>query len=145
MQKVADLYEKKIEEKDEEIQSLIASDVKRKLTGSSGAKVVVAFNSDETKKTTIDSVPLNDAPAHYQYLSEEARGKILLGHSITSGLLFGIPSSNGFSSNADAIGPVAGRSPKMFFLGRKFVKTYSNGKSKAEKIWLDSFKKYQNL
>jgi len=88
---------------DEEKQSLIASDVKRKLTGSSGAKVVVAFNSDETKKTTIDSVPLNDAPAHYQYLSEEARGKILLGHSVTSGLLFGVPSNNGFSSNADEL------------------------------------------
>jgi len=88
---------------DEEKQSIIASDVKRKLTGSSGAKVVVAFNSDETKKTTIDSVPLNDAPAHYQYLSEEARGKILLGHSVTSGLLFGIPSANGFSSNADEL------------------------------------------
>jgi len=88
---------------DEEKQSIIASDVKRKLTGSSGAKVVVAFNSDETKKTTIDSVPLNDAPAHYQYLSEEARGKILLGHSVTSGLLFGIPANNGFSSNADEL------------------------------------------
>jgi hypothetical protein len=88
---------------DEEKQSLIASDVKRKLTGSNGAKVVVAFNSDETKKTTIDSVPLNDAPAHYQYLSEEARGKILLGHSVTSGLLFGVPANNGFSSNADEL------------------------------------------
>jgi hypothetical protein len=88
---------------DEEKQGLIAADVKRKLAGSSGAKIVVAFNSDETKKTTIDSVPLNDAPAHYQYLSEEARGKILLGHSITSGLLFGIPSNNGFSSNADEL------------------------------------------
>ena len=88
---------------DEEKMSLQAADVKRKLTGSNGAKVVVSFNSDETKKTTIDSVPLNDAPAHYQYLSEEARGKILLGHSITSGLLFGIPSNNGFSSNADEL------------------------------------------
>ena len=88
---------------DEEKMALQAADVKRKLTGSTGAKIVVAFNSDETKKTTIDSVPLNDAPAHYQYLSEEARGKILLGHSITSGLLFGIPSSNGFSSNADEL------------------------------------------
>lgn len=88
---------------DEEKQGLIASDVKRKLSGSNGAKIVVAFNSDETKKTTIDSVPLNDAPAHYQYLSEESRGKILLGHSITSGLLFGIPSNNGFSSNADEL------------------------------------------
>jgi hypothetical protein len=88
---------------DEEKMALQAADVKRKLTGASGAKIVVSFNSDETKKTTIDNVPLNDAPAHYQYLSEEARGKILLGHNVTSGLLFGIPSANGFSSNADEL------------------------------------------
>jgi hypothetical protein len=81
---------------DEEKMSLQAADVKRKLTGASGAKIVVSFNSDETKKTTIDNVPLNDAPAHYQYLSEEARGKILLGHNVTSGLLFGIPSAFDF-------------------------------------------------
>jgi len=88
---------------DEEKMAIQAADVKRKLTGASGAKIVVSFNSDETKKTTIDNVPLNDAPAHYTYLSEESRGKILLGHSVTSGLLFGIPSSNGFSSNADEL------------------------------------------
>jgi len=88
---------------DEEKMALQAADVKSKLTGASGAKIVVSFNSDETKRTTIDNVPLNDAPAHYTYLSEESRGKILLGHSITSGLLFGIPSSNGFSSNADEL------------------------------------------
>jgi hypothetical protein len=46
----------------------------------------------------------------------------------------------GFSSDADDMGPVAGRSPKMFFLGRKFAKTYSDGKSTSEKIWLDSLK-----
>jgi hypothetical protein len=39
----------------------------------------------------------------YEYLSEEARGKILLSHGVTSGLLFGIPSANGFSSNADEL------------------------------------------
>jgi hypothetical protein len=88
---------------DEEKMSLQASDVKKKLTGASGAKIVVSFNSDETKKTTIDNVPLNDAPAHYTYLSEESRSKILLGHNVTSGLLFGIPSANGFSSNADEL------------------------------------------
>lgn len=46
----------------------------------------------------------------------------------------------GFSSSADDIGPVAGRSPKMFFLGRKFAKTYSDGEPTTEKIWLDSLK-----
>jgi len=88
---------------DEEKQALISNDVKRKTSGSHGVKTIVAFNNDETKKTTIDSVPLNNAPEHYQYLSEESRGKILLGHGVTSGLLFGIPSANGFSSNADEL------------------------------------------
>ena len=88
---------------DAEQRQIEADKVKKQLSGSKGAKIVVAFNSDETKKTTIDSVPLNDAPAHYSYLSEEARGKILLGHGVTSGLLFGIPSANGFSSNADEL------------------------------------------
>jgi hypothetical protein len=88
---------------DEEKQELISNDVKRKTSGSHGVKTIVAFNNDETKKTTIDSVPLNNAPEHYSYLSEESRGKILLGHGVTSGLLFGIPSANGFSSNADEL------------------------------------------
>ena len=88
---------------DEEKQSLIVSNVTKKLTGQNGLKVIVAFNSDETKKTTVDNIPLDNAPEHYAYLSEEARGKILLGHGVTSGLLFGIPSANGFSSNADEL------------------------------------------
>lgn len=88
---------------DQEKRELIASEVSAKLTGSKGKKVVVAFNNDETKKTTIDSIPLNDAPKHYEYLSEESRSKILLAHGVVSGLQFGIPSNNGFTSNADEL------------------------------------------
>ena len=81
----------------------MVNDVKRTLTGSKGKKVVVSFNSDETKKTTVDSIPLNDAPEHYSYLSEECQRKIMLGHNVTSPLLFGVASTNGFSSNADEL------------------------------------------
>lgn len=88
---------------DEKKRELIEQNVQSKATGSKGKKTIVSFNIDETKKTTIDSIPLNDAPKHYEYLSEEARGKILLGHNVTSGLIFGIPSANGFSSNADEL------------------------------------------
>ena len=88
---------------DEEKQELITTKVKSKLTGASGDKVIIAFNNDETKKTTVDNIPLDNAPEHYAYLSEEARSKILLGHGVTSGLLFGIASANGFSSNADEL------------------------------------------
>jgi len=88
---------------DEEKRELISRQVTSTLTGSKGKKVVVSFNNDETKKTTLDSVPLNEAPKHYEYLSEESRSKILLGHGVVSGLQFGIPSANGFSSNADEL------------------------------------------
>ena len=88
---------------DEEKQQITASKVKNTLTGSNGKKVVVAFNEDKDHKTTVDSIPLNDAPAHYSYLSEECMRKIMLGHNVTSPLLFGIASTNGFSSNADEL------------------------------------------
>ena len=87
----------------EEQQDLIAQKVMGKLTGSKGEKVIVAFNQNSESKTTIDDVPLNDAPDHYTYLSEECLRKIMLGHNVTSPLLFGIASSNGFSSNADEL------------------------------------------
>ena len=88
---------------DEEKQEIIKNKIMNKLTGANGLKVIVSFNNDETAKTTVDNIPLDNAPEHYAYLSEEARSKILLGHGITSGLLFGIPSANGFSSNADEL------------------------------------------
>jgi hypothetical protein len=87
----------------EEQQSIITNKVNAQLTGSKGLKTIVAFNADETKKTTVDSLPLNDAPEHYSYLSEECLRKIMLGHNVTSPLLFGIATSTGFSSNADEL------------------------------------------
>jgi len=82
----------------------VADDVKRKLTGAKGQKTIVSFNQDETKKTTVDDIPLNDAPQHYEYLSKECEGKILVGHNITSPMLVGVVTDNqGFSSNADEI------------------------------------------
>ena len=87
----------------EEQQDLISQKVLSKLTGSKGQKVIVAFNQNQESKTTVDDIPLNDAPDHYTYLSEECLRKIMLGHNVTSPLLFGIASANGFSSNADEL------------------------------------------
>ena len=87
----------------EEQQSIISQKVLNKLTGSRGQKVIIAFNDNSESKTTVDDIPLNDAPEHYTYLSEECLRKIMLGHNVTSPLLFGVASSNGFSSNADEL------------------------------------------
>lgn len=86
------------EQKDE-----IARNVINKLTGSTGKKVVVSFNESQETQTTIDAIPLNNAPEHYQYLADECRSKILTGHCVTSPLIFGIATTTGFSSNADEL------------------------------------------
>lgn len=85
----------------DEMKDEISAQVISKLTGSKGKKVVISFNENESTKTTIDTVPLNDAPEHYQYLSDESTFKILRSHNVTTPLLFGVSVATGFSSNAD--------------------------------------------
>jgi hypothetical protein len=77
--------------------------VKNKLTGSKGERVIISFNNNRDQATEVVDIPLNDAPQHYEYLSDECMRKIMLGHNVTSPLLFGVSSSNGFSSNADEL------------------------------------------
>ena len=77
--------------------------VKQTVTGSRGKRIIISFNHSEAEKTTVDDIPLNDAPQHYEYLSEECSRKIMLGHQVTSPLIFGMATSTGFSSNADEL------------------------------------------
>jgi hypothetical protein len=89
---------------DREKQLQVKSDVLNKLTGSQGEKVIVAFNNNAESKTTIDDIPLNDAPQHYEYLSNECIKKLIISHRITSPLLLGIKDGNsGLGNNADEI------------------------------------------
>jgi hypothetical protein len=88
----------------EEKRKEVANDVKRKLTGSKGDKVIVSFNASAENKTTVDDIPLNDAPAHYEYLSTECFEKLIVGHRVTSPMLLGIrESGGGLGNNADEI------------------------------------------
>ena len=89
---------------DKEKQLQVKNDVMRKLTGSRGEKVVIAFNNNAESKTTVDDMPLNDAPQHYEYLSNECSNKLIVAHRVTSPLLLGIRTeNNGLGSNADEI------------------------------------------
>ena len=89
---------------DREKQLQIKSDVMQKLTGSRGEKVIIAFNNNAETKTTIDDVPLDNAPAHYEYLSSECATKLMVAHRVTSPLLLGIrDGNNGLGNNADEI------------------------------------------
>lgn len=89
---------------DREKQLQIKNDVMHKLTGSRGEKVIVAFNNNAEQKTTIDDIPLDNAPAHYEYLANECATKLMVGHRVTSPLLLGIrDGNNGLGNNADEI------------------------------------------
>ena len=82
----------------------ITRDVKNKLTGSRGQKVIVAFGESADNQVTVDDISLNDAPSHYEYLANEAMHKILVGHRVTSPMLLGIKDGgNGLASNSDEI------------------------------------------
>lgn len=88
------------EEKREEI----SADVKRKLTGAKGQKVIVSFNSSKENATEVTDIPLNDAPQHYEYLAKECFEKLVVGHRVTSPMLLGVrDTGGGFSNNADEI------------------------------------------
>lgn len=88
---------------DIETQNLLQSQIKNKLTGSKGQRVIIGFNNNKETATTVEDIPLNDAPDHYQFLATECEKKIMVSHSITSGLLLGLGSANGFGSNADEL------------------------------------------
>lgn len=88
----------------EEKREQIANDVKQKLTGSKGQKTIVSFNASKENQTEVIDVPLNDAPAHYEYLAKECFEKLIEGHKVTSPMLLGIrDTGGGFSNNADEI------------------------------------------
>ena len=89
----------------EEKMQQIKSQVMNKMTGANGDKVIIAFNHDQNQKTTVDNIPLDDAPEHYSFLSEECSKKIMLTHRVTSPLLIGLRdmSGGGLGSNADEI------------------------------------------
>ena len=89
----------------EEKMQTLKNQVINRLTGSQGEKVIVAFNHNAEQKTTVDSIPVQQAPELYEYLSEECSKKIMLTHRITSPLLIGLRDSSGggLGSNSEEI------------------------------------------
>ena len=89
---------------DQEKMQMIKNDVMSKLTSARGEKVIVAFNANLESKTTVDDIPLNDAPQHYEYLSNECFRKLIVGHRLTSPMLVGIrDGNNSLGNNAEEI------------------------------------------
>jgi hypothetical protein len=74
-----------------------------RLSGASNAgKFLMTFNEDPTRAPQIESFPISDADKQYEFLSDETAKQIMIGHRITSPLLFGIRDvGGGFGSNKD--------------------------------------------
>lgn len=88
----------------QQIQREMKQKVIANLTGATGQKVMVNFNKNGETATTMERFALDNAPDHYQYLADECRNKLIVGHRITSPLLIGVrEAGSGFGSNADEI------------------------------------------
>jgi hypothetical protein len=87
-----------------ETQESIEKKINQKFSGSSNTgKAIIAFNESAETKADIEAIHLPDAHAQYQFLSDEAREKIMLGHGIVSPILLGIKDNTGFGNNAEEL------------------------------------------
>lgn len=72
------------------------------LTGSSNAgATIVSFNDNFENRTTIETIPVEDAYSQFQFLSNECRTMIMMSHKVNDPSLFGLPLPTGFSSAAE--------------------------------------------
>ena len=87
-----------------ETQDEIERKIYNKFSGSSNAgKFIIAFNESQETKADLEPIHLPDAHAQYQFMSDEAREKIMLGHGVTSPILLGIKDNTGFGNNAEEL------------------------------------------
>ena len=85
----------------EETQELIEHKIYDKFSGSSSAgKFILTFNESVETQADLQPIHLPDAHAQYQFLADESREKIMLGHGIVSPMLLGIKDNTGFGNNA---------------------------------------------
>jgi len=88
----------------EETQAALERKIYDKFSGSGNAgKFIIAFNESAETKADIEPIHLPDAHAQYQFMSDEATQKIMLGHGIVSPILLGIKDNTGFGNNAEEL------------------------------------------
>ncbi len=69
----------------------IRSDIERQLAGATNAgKFIVTYSDSPERKPDFEPFPLSDADKQYQFLSEEVVAKIMVGHRVTSPMMFGV-------------------------------------------------------
>lgn len=84
----------------------IERQINAKFSGSSNAgRILLTFNDSRDTAPEIIPINSNDNAESYQFLSTETTRKVLTGHRVVSGLLFGVKSGegSGFGNNADEL------------------------------------------
>jgi hypothetical protein len=81
----------------------IESLIENKFTGTRNAgRFMISFNDNVESKPTIETITTDNLHEKYKYVADYAQDRILVGHRITSPLLFGIRTvANGFSSQSE--------------------------------------------
>ena len=82
----------------------IERNIQNKFSGTSNAgKFILNFSDGANTAANITPIQLSDAHNQYQFLSDEAMRKIMVGHRIISPMLLGIKDNSGFGNNADEL------------------------------------------
>jgi hypothetical protein len=85
------------EDQEEAERSILA-----KTTGSSNAgTVIISVQDNKENATTVEQIIIADAYNQYEWLSNEARDKILMAHKVVNPILFGVKDGGGLGNNAD--------------------------------------------
>ncbi len=89
---------------DENARYEIEQRIAQKFAGTSNAgRFILAFNDSKEMAADVTPVSLSDAADQYQFLSDEASKKLMVGHRVTSPMLLGIKDQTGLGNNAEEL------------------------------------------
>lgn len=92
------------EPKDPEVKKKIEEDVKSKFTGEDNAgSLIISWNNDKNNRTIVDTINQNTSHQQWEFWTKEARQQIMVGHRVTSPVLFGIKEGSGLGNNAEEL------------------------------------------
>lgn len=86
-----------------EERQMLENRIAEKFQGTGGSKFILAFNDNPDSAATVETLQVSDAHNTYQYVSEQATQKIMVGHRVVSPLLLGIKDNTGLGNNAEEL------------------------------------------
>lgn len=86
----------------DEVRANVKKALKREGQGSNNAgNTFINWCRSKEEAITVEALEVSDAHQQYEFLSGEATQKILIGHKVTSPILFGIKDNTGLGNNAN--------------------------------------------